>query len=331
MKQTKHRDDDPQWLQFYTHHIQPFWQQHVKVQQLTRPDGVTLAWYLYRPVHPKALVVISPGRIESGAKYQETLWDLAQAGYAVAIIDHRGQGLSERLTPNPHQGHVDNFHDYVADFAAMMQQLNVQYAELPKYLLAHSMGATIATLYLLRYPHQITRAAFSAPMFGIQLGRMPRWVAQRLVHAVAVVNRWCRPQRPWYVKGAGNYQWLPFASNELTHSAARYQVFRELYEAQPQLKVGGPTYRWVSEAFRAMHKVQQHAHELKVPLLILQAGGDTIVDNQMQQRFFTQHANPNSQLVHIDHAKHELLMETDRYRQPALDQILAWFQGGAAD
>ena len=28
-------------------------------------------------------------------------------------LDHRGQGLSERLTDNPHQGYVGKFEDYV--------------------------------------------------------------------------------------------------------------------------------------------------------------------------------------------------------------------------
>lgn len=326
MNRLKYADHDPQWLVFYTEHIHRFWQHDVEQQRLTRPDGVTLSWYLHRPVHPIGLVVISPGRIEASVKYQELVWNFAQAGYAVAIIDHRGQGLSDRLSVNPQQGHVERFSDYVDDFAAMMQYLNVMYADIPKYLLAHSMGAAIASLYLLKYPHAIERAAFTAPMFGIQLGKKPKWFVKWVIHVGALLNRVVSPNQPWYVKDAGDYHAVPFADNELTHSAARYQVFRELYEAEPRLQLGGPTYQWVAQAFCAIHEIQQRARELQLPLLIIQAGGDTIVDNAMIERFFKHHHGTASRLQTIEHAKHELLLESDCYRDVVLDAIWAWFQ-----
>src|SRR5690606_39969580 len=71
----------------------------------------------------------------------------------------------------------------------MMQHLNVMYADIPKYLLAHSMGAAIASLYLLKYPHAIERAAFTAPMFGIQLGKKPKWFVKWVIHVGALFNR----------------------------------------------------------------------------------------------------------------------------------------------
>ena len=68
------------------------------------------------------VIVVCPGRIESYIKYAELAYDLFHLGFDVLIIDHRGQGLSGRMLPDTHRGHVDNFSDYVDDLAAFWQQ-----------------------------------------------------------------------------------------------------------------------------------------------------------------------------------------------------------------
>lgn len=93
------------------------------------------------------MIVVCPGRIESYVKYAELAYDLVHMGFDVLIIDHRGQGLSGRMLPDTHRGHVDRFSDYVDDFAAFWQQ-DVQPGPWRKrYILAHSMGGAISTLF----------------------------------------------------------------------------------------------------------------------------------------------------------------------------------------
>ena len=63
----------------------------------------------------KASIVLVTGRTESYLKYQELAFDLHQQGYNIFIIDHRGQGLSERLLKDNQKGYVKNFDDYAHD------------------------------------------------------------------------------------------------------------------------------------------------------------------------------------------------------------------------
>lgn len=65
----------------------------------------------------------------------------------VMIIDHRGQGRSGRLLSDTHRGHVVNFSDYVDDLAALWQQQVVPGHWRKRFILAHSMGGAIATLF----------------------------------------------------------------------------------------------------------------------------------------------------------------------------------------
>jgi len=319
-------DDHPQWITFFTRQVQPFWQQQVTIHHLRRPDGVLLHWYLHQPKQPKAVVFICPGRIEAALKYQELVWQLAQENYAVVVVDHRGQGFSDRLSNNPHHGHIDQFQDFVDDLEAVVQHATRFVAGLPQYLLAHSMGGAIAALYLAQHPHTIEKAVLSSPMLGIQTGSTPLWLAKTIAVSGALLNRLLSPRKPWYFIGMEDYRYVPFDENELTHSEARYQMFRDAYESNPDIQLGGPTFNWIAQAFAAIRAAHQQAERIDVPVLILQSGDDAVVDNQGQLAFFRKLGNSHSHIQQIDGARHELFIESDRYRQPALEALLNWFQ-----
>ena len=104
----------------------------------------------------------------------ETMYDLALCGHNVYGVDHRGQGLSERLLENPHIGHVACFDDYVQDLLKSIKQL-LPDDHLPVFALAHSMGGAIALQAAFQMPTCFTAVALVAPMLGIRLP-LPRWM-----------------------------------------------------------------------------------------------------------------------------------------------------------
>ncbi len=63
--------------------------------------------------------------------------------------------------------------------------------------------------------------------------------------------------------------------------------------------------------------------QVKVPVLLVQAGNDRIVSNLAQKRFIEKlrKTNPHAALLSIEGAQHEILFETDQYRNQALDAI----------
>lgn len=320
------------WQAFFNDTVMPFWREHAQMLELERPHDVSVRYFLIFPKDAKALVLLSPGRIEGAIKYPELVWELAQLGYATAIVDHRGQGYSDRLGAHHHTGHIECFDDFVDDFAAFSRATEAAAQEhygrkLPLHLLAHSMGGAIAALYLARYPHAVKNAVLCSPMFGIQTGHLPRWLAVGFAHAGAALNQLVMPNRPWFLIGTGEYVEVPFAQNELSQSLARYQTFRQLYHEHPEVKLGGPSFRWVSQALSASRQAIAEAGDIHIPVLVVQAGADTVVDPRGQKEFVCALSHPHSRLVTIPHARHELLIEADLYRRPTLAQALTWFQG----
>lgn len=307
--------------------IQGFWHNQVVTGSLEGVGSTKIA-YAYT-LHPDALgtIVISSGRIEGYLKYKELLFELYQNRYSVFILDHRGQGLSGRMTLRPHQGYVEDFADYVTDLKTFYDAVVMPNSKHQPVLLGHSMGGAIGTLYLARYPQDFRKAAFTAPMYGIRMP-LPTWLVKALLHAGITLNQWLS-KNPWYFPGQRDYLAIPFAINPLTHSKIRYRIFRQEYEQQPALQLGGITYHWLRAAIAVLDTLKKHASDVQTEILVLQAGGDQIIDNKAQDHLCAM--MPRCQLKPVAGAKHELLMEADKYRQPALKTILAFYQPPTPD
>lgn len=65
------------------------------------------------------------------------------------------------------------------------------------------------------------------------------------------------------------------------------------------------------------------ASRVLAPVLLFQAEKDTFVANPPQEEFCRR--VPRCELVHVPGAKHEVLMELDSMREPALRRILDFF------
>ncbi|WP_194757505.1 alpha/beta fold hydrolase [Aliidiomarina indica] len=317
-------DTDPAWDEWSRTHLEAF-SRRVEHEEFRSFDRAQIYYGVLAHPHPKAWVLVSPGRVESYLKYQEVALELVAAGYSVALIDHRGQGHSERLTSHHEQGHVNQFIDYAHDFERWIAELTPRMSDLPVHILGHSMGGAIATMYAQNKPHNIASLVLSAPMFGINTAPWPQWFAAPLTRSLTALNRLITPGKFWYAPGTGDYQKLPFAENKLTHSEARYEHFSRMYTDFPQIRVGGPTTHWVTEALEAAEQCIAHAHKIEIPILVLSGTADKIVDPRGHQIFASRLTHEKSRLKEIPGSYHEILMESDERRNMAIDAALEFF------
>ena len=283
----------------------------------------------------KCLVIVS-GRSEGYLKYKELSFDLFNLGFSVFLIDHRGQGLSERLLENPHKGYVENYQYYVDDLAYFIDNIvkphcaSIDSMNKP-YLLAHSMGGAIATRYLQTYPDSIQAAVLSSPMLGFNGGGIPDAIAKPLIKATDQINEWF-DNTPWYFFGHQDYTPSDFVDNPLTHSPLRFQQFRQLYQETPAIQLGGVTVKWLTASITALEKIFANVDKITTPTLVMQSGSDKIVSNQAQDDFCKQlhqsqpQSCPNGKPLIVKGASHELFFESDAYRHQALTATIEWFE-----
>ncbi|HHQ5454573.1 TPA: alpha/beta fold hydrolase [Aeromonas veronii] len=307
----------------YQQTLPDFWRQHAVEGEFKGKDGVTIRYAALRQAKVDRAILIVNGRVESYLKYQELAWDLWRQGYSLYLIDHRGQGMSDRMLNDPQKGYVDDFDDYVVDLKQFHDQIIMADQPAKLFLLAHSMGGAISARYLERWPDDIKAAVLSSPMLGINLGGLPKWLAKGLASTIGTVGGWLG--EPPYGPGQGAYQDHGFADNGLTHSQSRYQAFRQIYEQHPQIKLGGATAHWIYQGITGADAAIADAGAIKTPLLVLQAGNDSVVDNTAQDRFCTIAKCEGGKPLRIEGAWHELFIESDDKRQPALTAMVDFF------
>ena len=302
--------------------LSPFWQSVVQKGHIVGKDGVQLAYSYVIPEQPKETFLLLQGRTESMMKYHELIWQLHMQGYAVFTLDHRGQGLSARMLENPQKGHVDKFQDYVDDQLLFIDTVvKKQPTTGPLLLLTHSMGGAVGSLLMAQQPTLFKAAVLSSPM------HMPNtellFSEADGCYVASTVGWMCSDCYAGFVDVP--YNATAFADNVLTQSAERYQLFRETYKAQPQLQLGGPTWQWLTESCAVADDMADTAKAVQTPFIILQGSADTVVSNSAQDQFCDNAATACQGVVKIVGGRHELFIEQDQYRQPAIAALLAFF------
>jgi lysophospholipase len=288
------------------------------------PDGATLRFARWAaPASGRGTVCVFAGRGEYIEKYFETVRDLRQRGYTVAMIDWRGQGHSSRRLGNPLKGHVQSFSEYQIDVAAFVRQVVLPDCPPPYFALAHSMGGAVMLRVARAGTEVFERFVLCAPMIDLPGLRasLPMRGLVRLLRAAGMDER--------FIPGGNSDLTKPshFPGNPLTSDPRRYARNAAILEADPTLGIASPTVAWLDAAFTAMAEFRSHefASEIRQPVLMLAAGDDTIVSTPASAAF-ARHLPAGSHRV-IAGAKHEMLQEGDRYREQVWAAFDAFMPG----
>lgn len=303
----------------------PSRERHIAGRFTTR-DGLRLRYAIFKSERrlAKGTVVLLQGRNECIEKYYETIAALTGMGFWVATFDWRGQGGSQRLLADHGAGYVRRFGDYEVDLEDFLEGVVLPDTRLPFFIVAHSTGGLVALSAAPRLANRVERMVLSAPFVALTadgLSQRSIEFISRLMCAFGLGKR---------VLGRSRQE-QSFANNRLTHDMRRYRRNQAIFNAAPVLAPSSPTGRWLREAIAAMKKVRDPGHlaSIRIPTLILAAGADAIVpirEIETMGTFFRA-----GRVLTIDGARHELLQESDRYREAALAAIEAFIPGRAAE
>jgi len=276
-------------------------------------DGFTLRYALWGEEmrNPKGTVCLLQGRAEFIEKHFETISDLLSQDYAVATLDWRGQGGSQRLTSDTKKGHIKSFKQYEEDLAAFVVQAVLPDCPPPYFALGHSMGANV----LLKIAQERTwfeKIVVTAPLIDIANESVPRGLI-RVIATVAKIFGFSRVQIPG-PSAAGILNW-DFPNNPFTSDVTRFERTKRIMEAAPDLVVGGITFGWLHAALEAIDGLAAIKKNtiLRAPVLIVASGRDRVVSTDAARNFADR--IPNVSAVVLDAARHELLLERDPLRE----------------
>lgn len=277
-------------------------------------DGINLRFARWRPTarRTQGTVCLFQGRSEQIEKYFEVIGDLRRRGFAVATLDWRGQGGSDRRLRNRRKGHIDSFSEYDRDLDTFMQEIVLPDCPPPHYALAHSTGALIC----LRAAHagraRFTRMVLAAPLAGLgPVGYSQPTIFR--ISAILTALGFGELDAPG-TKGSGISE-IPFEGNPLTSDPARFARNVELVVKAPEIATGRPTVGWLYAACRAMQEAADpdFGPSIKIPTLVVAAALDRVVSVNAIETLVAE-LRAGAQVV-IAGAQHELMMERDTIRE----------------
>jgi alpha-beta hydrolase superfamily lysophospholipase len=247
---------------------------------------------------PRAEVVCVHGIQSHAGWYEGSCRRLAAAGYGVSFLDRRGSGS------NPEgRGDVPAWRRVVDDVAEYVTGLRAPEPERPVFLLAISWGGKLAAAFPRRHPGLVDGLALLCPGFFPKVG--PRWPDRLAIVAARLV----RPRKPFPV---------PLNDPELFTADPRAQEF---IRTDP-LGLREATARLLIESVRLDGYLRWTPRYVRVPVLLMLAGKDRIVDNARTRAFVERFASPDKEVVEYPEAHHTLEFEPEPRRY--LDDLLGW-------
>lgn len=284
---------------------------------MTAADGTRLRAAVWSGGEAGTAIVL-PGRTEFVEKYGRVAARLVARGLSVAVIDWRGQGLSQRNPHTPQLGHVDDFRHYQDDVRALLAHPEVTALPGPRHMLAHSMGACIGLRTLLEGSGFAT-AIFSAPMWHLQMRAATRELTAKMTRLASAIGLGLRltpgaSPRPTALS-------VEFETNALTSDPEHFAWCVRQITAHPELSLGGPSVQWTRAALEEMARLYV-APLPSLPVLVFLGGEERVVSASVVRSQVR--AMRAGRLVEIEGARHEIFMERPEIQAVVWNEIDAF-------
>lgn len=246
----------------------------------------------WTPPNPEATAIVVHGYAEHSGRYAHVADALVRRGYDVWALDHRGHGRSEGV-----RAHVDRFQQYVDDFASFVELVRRARPAGPLFIVAHSMGALIATLYAFDHQDKLDGLALTGPAYNVENGAPPILLAlSAVVSAIA----------PKLAVG-------PFDNTGISRDPAVVEASNNdplVYHGKLRARLG-------REFLLASRSVLGRAPSLKLPVLVIQGEADRIINPDGARTVFPAFGSTDKTVKYYPQCFHEVLNE------PEQDEIIA--------
>jgi len=261
-------------------------------------DGAELYWRHWETRAPRGAIVAVHGIRSHSGWYTLSCAHLASAGYDVVFPDRRGSGLNRTF-----RGDLTRWQVLVDDLREFVASVRRRLGDLPVHLEAISWGAKLACATLILHPDLADSLVLVAPGLAAKVDVS---LAVKLETAAALlVNR-----RKLFDVPLGDARL--FTANP-DHIA---------YIERDALSLRKCTARFLRETRKLDRFVRRRAGRLRVPILMMLAGRDRIVDNEKVRTLFERFASRPKELILYPDAEHTLEFESDV--KPILADMVKW-------
>lgn len=257
--------------------------------------------YRWTIAEARAAVVLVHGAGEHHGRYAHVAAYLNERGWDVYSGDLPGWGRSRER-----KGHIDSFEQYLDTVRLWTEEaLDASDKKRPVFLMGHSLGGLVATRFAQCYERrgELSGLILTSPCLELKLP-IPAWKAQ--------LAQWL--DRVWPT--------LSMPNGITPDMVSRDTAVQTAYRTDP-LNYAKVSVRWFQELHRSMERAWSDRELLEIPVLVLQAGDDGVI-NADAVELFTSGIAGNASFHRFPGLRHEVLNEPER--EQILQQMVAWME-----
>lgn len=299
--------------------VEPYLAKRRKEDSFLSYDGIKLHYEAYEKLLSRGSVVILHGFTESAEKFREAAFYFRKAGYSVFAPDLRGHGKSYHSSDKAERVDIDSFDTYAEDLKCFIENIVKPAAKGGKiYIYSHSLGSTVALLYLMKNPYEVEKAVLSSPMICGNMG-MPTAIAGTAAKLLCSLGGKHIP-----APGRCVFDKKQTAESSDAASKARFDYYHKKRIDEPLYQTSGPSFSWVKASLEARDKIlgDEAFKLLRTELLIFKPEEDKQLLGEYTDKFAEK---AKVKVKNVKSSRHEIFMSSDPVLKWYYEEILEFF------
>lgn len=299
--------------------VEPYLAKRCKDDYFFSADAKKLHYEAYEKLLSRGSIVILHGFTESAEKFREVAFYFRKAGYSVYCLDLRGHGKSHHDSDNPLRVDIESFDLYAEDLNTFIENI-VKPASKDKdiHIYSHSLGSTVALLYMMKYPYAISKAVLSSPMICGNMG-MPVFVAGTVAKLICGAGGKNIPAPGRCVFDENQTQ-----ENSDATSKARFEYYHSKRKSELLYQTSGPSFSWVKASLEARDKIlsEDNIKAIRSQMLIFKPETDRQLLGEYTDKFAQK---ADVKIKNVKNSRHEIFMSGDDTLKWYIEEILEFF------
>jgi len=248
---------------------------------------------------PRAILLIIHGLGEHCGRYMNVVNHFVPKGFAVYGLDHIGHGKSDGRRVL-----LKRFEDYTETLWMYFDKIRESQPDTPVFLVGHSLGGLIASVYLFDHQAELAGAILSGPLTKVPVG-----TSAGLIFMGKILSSLLPRVGIMQLDAQG---------------VSKDPAVVKAYLDDPLVYNGKITARLAAEMLKAMQRVTAEVGKIELPLLLLQGSDDRLVDPDGAQMLYDTVSSTDKTLKIYPGLHHEVYNEPER--EEVFKDVEAWLE-----
>jgi len=246
---------------------------------------------------PRAILLIVHGLAEHTGRYKNMVDYFIPRGYAIYGFDLRGHGRSQGS-----KGYVERFSYYIDDLKTFVDTVRRENAGKKIFMVGHSMGGLIATIYATKYQNDLSGLIVSAALLKIGASVSPAAVVMAKIISVIA------PKMGVAVLDAS--------------ALSKDKAVVDAYVNDPLVYRGKTTARWGTEVLDIQKKLPEQLNLITLPILIMYGSEDKLCNPEGSKMLYEKVSSKDKRLNIYEGLYHEIFNEPEH--EKVMADVEAW-------